>query len=247
MCVFVVCAFGENQSFFEIGMLEHVFRLSLAMAFLALPPTELLAPALLARPAVATTKAPNSRFMAPQPEFTLSIPSEFVQIPKTGRSSSNFLLSSGNFATGSTLTVQAIEVPQLMPDGIRAEDAVYELSAALVRLRDSQSGIDATSTMRTPGPTLSSPFQLDFEFDTPLVSPPQDDPELSRRTVARALLLPDADGGAAGAAKAPIKRVLVAWGGAKRSEWDAGVGEVLRNSIATFSPIAGAGSGPGEP
>ena len=205
--------------------------------------TASLAPA-TQRPALAAEKLPPCQstalsdakcepYAAPQSEFVLKVPDEFVQIPRSGLKSSNIIFSSGNFAKASTLTVQSLELQQLLPNGLTAgglAESADALANALVSFRDAGVSAPTGSTIEAPGPRVDA-NALDFVFDTSLVSPPSDDPEYSRVTAARALLLA-APGESLGA---PSTRVLVAWGGAKRSEWDKGMGETLRAAVASFS------------
>lgn len=150
----------------------------------------------------------------------------------------------GDFASGSTLSVESVELEQLLPparfaDAGTLDDASAAAAAAgLVRFRDAASGVDTVSTLLPPGARLVSGLsgpRLEFEFLSPLVSPPAksaaEAPALWRHTVAVALPPP------AGADLASASgRVLVVWGGALESEWQqSSVGAALRTAASSFA------------
>ena len=204
---------------------------------------------------LAATASAAAASAAPPIAVQLTLPDDFVRVSRSGRPGSNFLLVSGNFRTGSTLTVETVGPAQLRPSAkvqpipataYRAPlDAAGAgaLAAALVRYRDASSGLDATS-MPAEGVSLGGGgARLQFEFDTPLVFPPRpEDKELSRRTLVNVILV-GADGESDGerdgepdgerdGERAPTMVVL--WAGAKRSEWDAGLGDAFRKAAASF-------------
>mmetsp|Transcript_30829 Transcript_30829/g.51004 ORF Transcript_30829/g.51004 Transcript_30829/m.51004 type:complete len:269 (+) Transcript_30829:206-1012(+) len=188
--------------------------------------------------------APCAKYEVPHsPEFILDVPPQFVQLPRSGRAASNYLLVSGDFRTGSTLTVESLDLQRLLPGGFASElpagsSDADALISALLRHRDSQSGVDIPSkllpsfdSLEGPGFSEATLTPCDFLFSTPLVFPAKPaDPEFERITIARALLLVPPSGDIRDA----HTRVLILWGGAKRSEWDNGMGQVMRAAASSF-------------
>ena len=102
-----------------------------------------------------------------------------------------------------------------------------------------------------PPPPEAQPADLDrIGYDTIKNAPPEAGKEARQANLA-ALFGGDLSAPAPTAEPgAPTTRVLTLWAGAKRSEWDAGVGEVLREAARTFTPATPAGSpdaGPASP
>ena len=166
-------------------------------------------------------------------DFDVMVPDGFVRLPRTGRATSNFLLVTGNFATGSTFTVELLDefdMAKLMPaTGSPFDTTTSEaLATSLMRRRDKSSGLDAESALRATGMTVERQ-RLQFEFDTPLVLPQSTDPALTRRTLASVLLLPPS-----GESQNP--RALVLWAGATLDQWlgPDQVGQKLMDAASTF-------------
>lgn len=188
-------------------------------------------PALLALAAAVTQPRPPVTAAEPAPRFSLEVPAGFVSIGRRG--DADYLLVTGNFATGTLLSVQQLRPTDLrVPLSAGDDAAALRLATALGALRDKAQGVDATSAVRNA--RARGQRAIDFELTTPLVgdkaTPAQlADPELVRTTLARALLLPDGPAGEPGAG------LLVVWAGAKQSFFDAGDGELLRAAVDSFS------------
>lgn len=153
---------------------------------------------------------------------------------------------SGNFRTGSTLTVERLGAAQLggyaaTAEAVPASGALdparsaESLASALIRYRDASSGLDASSEGARDVTVGSGGRIVQFEFDTPLVSPPRPDaPDLTRRTLVRVLLIAPPAGEEVRGVTTSSTGALVMWAGAKLGEWEGGVGTQLREAAATF-------------
>ena len=171
---------------------------------------------------------------ASDPIFSLQVPDTLVTLGKRG--ASEYLTVAGNFATGTLLSVQLLANADLrglvLPSEVTSDREAFALAAALAALRDKASGVDATSAVLGASALGGG---VEFEMTTPLVGDRAStaqlaDPELSRRTVARALLLPPE----VGAATSEPAGLLVLWAGAKQINFDAGDGPMLRGAAETF-------------
>jgi hypothetical protein len=188
---------------------------------------------------------PSTRISAAMPtDFSLRPPDSFVLLPQGGTASSSFRYRAGNFRTGSTLTVEEVGLATLVPSLDQTDSLAgmaEALAAGLLRRRDVLSAVPGGARSEAVTRLICSDDRLEFEMVTPLVYPSRpESPELSRRTIVVAHILPSTPV-EADAAVGARRTLLVLWGGAKLDEWEAGAGEALRRSAASFDvPSAGA-------
>ena len=158
---------------------------------------------------------------SPSSAFTIQAPPSFVTLSSKSPDSAT-IFSSGNFATGTTLSVSRIDRSKLGLDGSSSK----RVDEALAAYRDRQTSPGAAKS-RIISSTLSDDGgRLEFELLLSLVGDVSSDsqladPKLTRHTLAVALA-PNAD------------ELLVLWAGATQDRWDAEDGLLLRTSASSF-------------
>ena len=170
---------------------------------------------------------------ATPPPYTLSVPDSFVTLAPRDSST---LYVAGNFATGTTLSVQRLTASSVLAsaspcgDGASALSCTAGVAALAVQLaavRDRQAAPSGSSSKVMPESIRADGGKLSFEMLLTLVGDNASDamradPELSRRTAVAVLV--DGD-----------DELLCLWAGAKVINWDRGDGELLRRAVASFA------------
>lgn len=171
-----------------------------------------------------TVGKPLQRALAAQPpSFQLSLPESFVK--RTSSSNPSILLVAGNFATGTTVSVERVSKQNLVRFGSDRADA-------LAAYRDSKTAPGGTSSQvnRSSVEDIKDGSNFGFQFDMSLslvgdeaTASTREDPKLSRRTVVVALEQGD--------------DLLVLWAGAIMERFDDADGDVLRQVARSFRII----------